>query len=130
MCPRPSCAPPRSGPGPGPRPSTARSTRPSWPRSRCAGWRSTCPDAAAPAGRLPVFTPVYRLSALWAVALVVGAALFGRRWRLARDLFLAGLLAWGFGRLLGQIVVEGASFGHSLGEVARLGTSPAFPAVR
>jgi undecaprenyl-diphosphatase len=79
---------------------------------------------------LPVFNTVYRLSGLWAVALVVGAALFGRRWRLARDLFLAGLLAWGFGRLLGQIVVEGASFGHSLGEVARLGTSPAFPAVR
>ena len=83
-----------------------------------------------PGWLLPVFNTVYRLGALWAVALVVGAALFGRRWRLARDLFLAGLLAWGFGRLLGQIVVEGASLGHGLGAVARLGTSPAFPAVR
>jgi undecaprenyl-diphosphatase len=78
----------------------------------------------------PLFNTLYRLGALWAVALVVSAAVFGRRWRLARDLLLAGSLAWGFGRLLGQVVVEGASLGHGLTAVARLGASPAFPAVR
>jgi glycosyltransferase 2 family protein len=79
---------------------------------------------------LPVFRNLYRLGALWAVGLVVVAALVGRRWRLARDLLLAGFLAWGVGRLLGQIVVEGGTFAHSLRAVTRLGSSPAFPAVR
>ena len=79
---------------------------------------------------LPVFRNLYRLGALWAVGLVVVAALVGRRWRLARDLLTAGFLAWGVGRLLGQIVVEGGTFAHSLRAVTRLGSSPAFPAVR
>ena len=79
---------------------------------------------------LPVFRNLYRLGALWAVGLVVVAALVGRRWRLARDLLIAGFLAWGLGRLLGQVVIEGASFAHGLRAVARLGSSPAFPAVR
>ncbi len=83
-----------------------------------------------PGWLLPLFNTLYRLGALWVVALVVTAALFGRRWRLARDLLLAGVLAWGFGRLLGQLVVEGASLGHGLTAVTRLGSSPAFPAVR
>ncbi len=78
----------------------------------------------------PLFNTLYRLGALWVVALVVTAAVFGRRWRLARDLLLAGSLAWGFGRLAGQLVVEGASLGHGLTAVTRLGSSPAFPAVR
>jgi uncharacterized membrane protein YbhN (UPF0104 family)/tRNA A-37 threonylcarbamoyl transferase component Bud32 len=79
---------------------------------------------------LPVFRNLYRLGALWAVGLVVVAALVGRRWRLARDLLLAGFLAWGFGRLLGQIVIEGASLAQGVRAVTRLGSSPAFPAVR
>ncbi|HEY5165545.1 MAG TPA: hypothetical protein VIJ44_06305, partial [Acidimicrobiia bacterium] len=79
---------------------------------------------------LPVFRNLYRLGALWAVGLVVVAALVGRRWRLARDLLIAGILAWGLGRLLGQVVIEGASFAHGLRAAARLGSSPAFPAVR
>lgn len=79
---------------------------------------------------LPVFRNLYRLGALWAVGLVVVAALVGQRWRLARDLLIAGFLAWAVGRLLGQIVVEGASLAHGLRAVTRLGSSPAFPAVR
>jgi uncharacterized membrane protein YbhN (UPF0104 family)/tRNA A-37 threonylcarbamoyl transferase component Bud32 len=79
---------------------------------------------------LPVFRNLYRLGALWAVGLVVVAALVGRRWRLARDLLVAGFLAWGFGRLLGQIVIEGASLTQGVRTVTRLGSSPAFPAVR
>ena len=79
---------------------------------------------------LPVFRSLYRLGALWAVGLVVVAALVGRRWRLARDLLIAGFLAWAAGRLLGEIVIEGVSVAHGLRAVARLGSSPAFPAVR
>jgi undecaprenyl-diphosphatase len=83
-----------------------------------------------PGWLLPVFNTIYRLGALWAVALVVGAALVGRRWRLARDLIVAGGLAWALGRLLGHVVVEGSSIEHGLSLVTRLGSSPAFPAVR
>jgi len=79
----------------------------------------------------PVFRSVYRLGALWAVGLVVAAALLGRRRRLARDLLLSGVLAWAIGRLLGEIVVEHESFGRSVRIAAGFGSSPAsFPAVR
>ena len=83
-----------------------------------------------PGGLLPLFRSMYRLGALWAVGLVVVSALVGRRWHLARDLLLAGLLAWGFGRIMGEIVVEGASLAHSLRAITRTGVSPQFPAVR
>jgi uncharacterized membrane protein YbhN (UPF0104 family)/tRNA A-37 threonylcarbamoyl transferase component Bud32 len=83
-----------------------------------------------PGWLLPVFRTLYRLGALWAVGLVVAAALVGRRWRLARDLLVAGFLAWAFGRLLGQIVVESAGVAHGVRAVTRLGASPSFPAVR
>src|ERR1019366_9459588 len=83
-----------------------------------------------PVWLLPLFRNLYRLGALWAVGLVVASALVGRRWRLARDLLLAGVLAWVFGRLLGSLVIEGGSVGHSLRAVTRLGSSPAFPSVR
>ena len=85
---------------------------------------------SAPGWLLPVFRTVYRLGALWAVGLVVSAALVGRRWRLARDLVLAGGLAWVIGRLLGQIVVEGTAFVTDLRAVTGASTSPAFPVVR
>ena len=46
------------------------------------------PDSLADLFRL-----LYGAGTLWAVGLVVVAALIGRRWRLARDLALAGLAA-------------------------------------
>lgn len=79
---------------------------------------------------LPMFRNLYRLGALWAVGLVVAAALVGRRWRLARDLLVAGVLAWGFGRLLGTLVIEGGGLSHGLRALTRFGTSPSFPSVR
>ena len=83
-----------------------------------------------PNGLFPLFRGIYRLGALWAVGLVVASALVGRRWRLARDLLFAGILAWGFGRVMGQIVVEGASLSHSLRAITRTSQSAEFPAVR
>ena len=41
-----------------------------------------------------------RLGSLWAVALVAGAALLARRWRLALELAIAGGAAWFLGRLI------------------------------
>ncbi len=83
-----------------------------------------------PDGLFPLFRGIYRLGALWAVGLVVVSALVGRRWRLARDLLLAGVLAWGFGRMMGQIVIEGASLTHSLRAITRTAQSAQFPSVR
>ena len=46
------------------------------------------------------------------------------------SLLLAGVLAWGFGRVMGQIVIEGASLTHSLRAITRTGQSAEFPSVR
>ena len=85
---------------------------------------------STPGWLLPVFRTVYRLGALWVVGLVVCAAVVGRRWRLARDLVLAGVLAWAIGRLLGHIVVEGTALEVGLRAVTGSSSSPAFPVVR
>ncbi len=83
-----------------------------------------------PANLEPVFRSLYRLGTLWAVALVVAAAVLGSRWRLARDLLVAGVLAWATARALGQIVVAHQGFAHSVRIATRIGSSPHFPAVR
>jgi glycosyltransferase 2 family protein len=78
----------------------------------------------------PVFLAIYRLGALWAVGLVVVAALAGRRWRLGRDLLVAGAIAWLVARSTGEIVVAHENFGRSVRIATALGGSPPFPAVR
>ncbi len=83
-----------------------------------------------PDGLGPLFRSFYRVGALWTVGLVVVTALIGRRWRLARDLLLAGFLAWAVGRIMGEMVVAGASLAKSFGAVTRSGPHPDFPAVR
>ena len=83
-----------------------------------------------PNGLEPVFRGLYRLGALWAVGLVVVAALVARRWRLARDLSIAGLLGWGTARAIGQIVVAHEALAHSMRIATSFEGSPAFPAVR
>ena len=77
-----------------------------------------------------VFAALYRLGALWAVGLVVFAALVGRRWRLARDLLVAGIVTWIAARAIGEIVVAHESFGHGIRVAAGSGGTPPFPAVR
>ena len=77
------------------------------------------------------FTALYDFAALWALGIIVIAALVVRRWRLARDLAIAGVLAWLIGRFLGAVVVSDASLEKSLDIVTRLGdASPDFPVVR
>jgi len=83
-----------------------------------------------PDGLQSLFVTLYRLGALWAVGLVVAAALLDRRWRLARDLAISGGLAWAIARILGALVVEKDSLGGSLDVVTRFGDTPSFPLVR
>ena len=78
----------------------------------------------------PLFRALYRLGTLWAVGLVVVAALVGRRWRLGRDLLVAGVLAWGFGRSIAESVGAHESIGRSVRLAAGFGGVPPFPAVR
>jgi uncharacterized membrane protein YbhN (UPF0104 family) len=77
------------------------------------------------------FRGLYAVGALWALGLVVLAALVARRWRLARDMFIGGLAAWALGRFIGALVVENASLKDALDVTTRIGDdSLAFPAVR
>ena len=76
-----------------------------------------------PNGLAPLFRALYRLGALWALGLVVVAALVAGRLRLARDLVLAGVLAWGTARALGELVVAHEGFGRTLRIAAGFGGS-------
>ncbi len=84
-----------------------------------------------PGGLAPVFRALYRLGALWAVGLVVVAALVAGRRRLARDLVVAGALAWASARALGEVVDAHEGFGRTLRIAAGFDTNPStFPSVR
>ncbi len=78
-----------------------------------------------------LFRLVFTLGALWAVGLVAVAAIVARRWRLARDLLVAGVFTWMIARVMGQIVEVNQSLVKSLDIVTRFNdNSPSFPAVR
>ncbi len=83
------------------------------------------PDALA-----PLFTLLYRFGALWALALVVVAALFARRWRLARDMAIAGVASWFVARLIGVVVIGNASVMQGIDYARRFDETPSFPLVR
>lgn len=83
-----------------------------------------------PGGLAPLFRGLASLGALWAVGLVGAAALFGRRWRLARDLLVSGLLAWAIARVLGSDVVGHIGLRASLRTLTHAGVTPSFPFVR
>jgi len=84
-----------------------------------------------PNGLAALFRALYRLGALWAVGLVVVAALVAGRRRLARDLVAAGLLAWAAARALGELVDAHEDISHTLRIAAGFGRSPAaYPSVR
>ena len=58
------------------------------------------------------------------------AALVARRWRLARDMAIAGLAAWFLARLIGVIVVGDSSIMNGLDYASRFDETPSFPVVR
>jgi glycosyltransferase 2 family protein len=77
------------------------------------------------------FRALYGIGTLWALGLVVVAALVAQRWRLARDMVVAGVVTWFIGRMLGGLVVVDVDLEQSLDIVTRLGdATPSFPVVR
>jgi glycosyltransferase 2 family protein len=87
-------------------------------------WFDTLPKAAN-----TFFLVFYDLLALWAVVLLVVTVLFVRRIRLARDLLVAGTLAWLLGRLL-ALVWGRTSLGKAFELVFDVTDAPRFPTVR
>ena len=61
---------------------------------------------------------VFQLGTLWALGIIVVAALLARRWRLTRDLFLAGFLAWLVGHVL-ALTLGNESFSDSVDAIVR-----------
>lgn len=82
-----------------------------------------------PGGLDGVAEALFHLGTLWAVGLVVVAALLARRWRLARDLALAGFVAWLVGRVL-ALVIGGASLSDTVDGIVRGDATPSYPLVR
>jgi len=75
------------------------------------------------------FSWLYAAGTLWAVGLAVAAAVVGRRWRLARDLLVAGVVAWGVAHAIGAWVA-GEGLSASFRAITRNGVSPLFPQPR
>jgi undecaprenyl-diphosphatase len=76
-----------------------------------------------------VFDVFYALGGAWIVALVAVAALVARRRRLARDLCLAGVLAWVTSSVL-AVFIDGDGVAEAVDAVVRTGSGPSFPLVR
>ncbi|MBV8304837.1 MAG: hypothetical protein JOZ04_11545, partial [Acidimicrobiia bacterium] len=78
----------------------------------------------------PAFHVFRAVATVWALGLAVVAALIGRRWRLARDLVVAGASAWVIAHVLGAWVA-GDGLSSSFKAVTRVsGVSPHFPIER
>lgn len=71
----------------------------------------------------------YDLVSLWAAGLVVAAVVVVRRWRLARDLLVAGASAWAGGRLV-AFFVQRTDLAHAFAVTLDLSDAPRFPLVR
>ena len=76
-----------------------------------------------------LFLGLYGLCSLWAVALLAVAVLVTRRARLARDLLVAGAVAWFVGRLL-AFFVRDTDLGSAFEVVFDPTHAPRFPVVR
>ena len=67
---------------------------------------------------------ILRLGSLWAVVVLAGGALLARRWRLARDLAIAGAGAWPTARTLALLAAPGRR--DELSDVFSAGNLPTF----
>jgi len=68
--------------------------------------------ASLPSSLHGIAEALVALGTLWALGIIVVAALLARRWRLTRDLFLAGALAWLVGHVIALLLGT-----QSLGDV-------------
>ena len=83
-----------------------------------------------PNGLHPLFRALYRVGFLVALGLVGAAALVGRRWRLVRDLLLAGVGSALIAVILNRLVGEPAEASALFHLVSRWPAGPSFPSVR
>jgi undecaprenyl-diphosphatase len=81
-----------------------------------------------PAGMRTTFLVLYQLAAVWALGLLVVTVALLRRGRLARDLVVAGALAWVLGRLLVYLTDQASLRGAF--DLAVNFDAPRFPLVR
>ena len=82
-----------------------------------------------PDGARTLFLILYQLAALWAVGLLVVTVLLLRRWRLARDLAVAAVLAWVLGRIM-AFLVHDSGLWNAFRVTLDLTNAPRFPMVR
>jgi uncharacterized membrane protein YbhN (UPF0104 family) len=71
----------------------------------------------------------YKILAVWAIVLLLFSAVLVRRWRLARDLAVAGFAAWAIGRLV-AFSVRDSQVWDALRHTVDLSDLPRFPTVR
>ncbi len=72
---------------------------------------------------------IYRILAVWAIGLLIFGAILVRRWRLTRDLAVAGAGAWCIGRVLAFYTRDGRLW-NAVKDTADLTGAPRFPTVR
>lgn len=82
-----------------------------------------------PSGAATTLRILYGLVSLWGVGLVIAAVAVSRRWRLARDLFIAGAAGWLGGRLV-AFYVHRTQLSHAFAVTFNLSDAPRFPLVR
>ncbi|HKA04405.1 MAG TPA: lysylphosphatidylglycerol synthase domain-containing protein, partial [Acidimicrobiales bacterium] len=95
-----------------------------------ADWEVALVDSlvSAPSWLSAFFDFVYRLGSLWVVLGLAAVAMIGKRWRLGRDLLIAGVVAWLVGRVLA--VTVGSTRDSSLSDVFSNSSLPTFPMIR
>jgi uncharacterized membrane protein YbhN (UPF0104 family) len=71
----------------------------------------------------------YKILAVWAIGLLVVGAILVRRWRMARDLAVAGVAAWCIGRLIAFFTRDGETW-DAIRNTFDLTEAPRFPTVR
>lgn len=70
---------------------------------------------------------VLKLGSLWAVVVLAGGALLAKRWRLARDLAIAGFATWLLARGMALLAAPGRR--DELGDIFGAGNLPTFPVI-
>ena len=97
---------------------------PTRPERAVATFFHTLPDGAA-----DVLRGAYSIVSLWALLILVGAVVLLRRWRLARDVLVAGAVTWVLGRTVAYLVHQ-TDLGHAFSLAFGTHATPRFPLVR
>src|SRR5262249_17991460 len=89
-----------------------------------ANFFHTLPDGAA-----DVLRGAYTVVSLWALLILVAAIALLHRWRLARDVLVAGAATWVLGRTFAYLVHQ-TDLGHAFSLAFNGDATPRFPLVR